>query len=541
MKHLIFTTALISLSSPIWADTIAVTAPVTAATLYSQGATLTRHATFNAPAGTHELLITNLPDSVDPSSMRVSLEGATLGAITLRNARTLPNVVEDSPELTAAKAARDAARDALRTTEDAKADALLAAEAAKARLAYLASLKAPTDAAPSPETLLATLTLISEQTLATQKDIASIERDARRFEQEIEDRTEDLQKAQQVVAALTPSLGDNVMLAIAISTSEATTGTLTLNHLIEDATWEPTYDVQLTTGDTPMLALKRGAFIGQSSGEDWRDVAITLSTSRPDAQTEPQALWPTLRRIAPKQEPLAYATDSRALKSAAAMAEPVLMEEFAGTIDFGDGINASYSYATPVTLTSDTEALRIELGTLNLTPTLYAHANPLYDDTAFMVAETTNISEEIILPSEYSNFYLNGTFIGQQGMPLIAQGDTAEFSFGTINGLRLSDVVNTRVTGDTGVITTRNEQSETRTLTVENLTGRDWDLRMIGRVPYSEQEDLVVSYTADIPPEEENYQDQRGILMWRHALKAEKSFSVRLSHTLQWPSDMELH
>ncbi|MDA5557304.1 DUF4139 domain-containing protein [Shimia sp. MMG029] len=540
MKHALLAATLLPFASPLSADIIPINAPVTAATLYSEGATVTRTVPFTAPEGAHELLITNLPENLDPTSVRVALDGATLGAITVRNNRTFPLDLPDSPALTVAKAARDVARDALRAVEDSKADALLTANAAKARLAFLATLKAPTETAASAETLLATLTLINEQTLAIQKEIATIERDTRRFEQTLKGRQQDLQDAQKLVDALTPTLNENAMLSISITTQEATTGALTLTHLTDDAGWEPVYDLHLTTGDTPTLTLKRGAFIGQYTGEDWRDVAVTLSTSRPDAQTQPQTLWPNLRRILPQQEQLAYATDSRALKSAPApMAEMAIMADTAA-VDFGDGVNATYNYNTPVDLTSDADVLRIALDTLALTPTVYAHANPLYDETAFLMADVTNASEEIILPSENSSFYLNGTFIGASQMPLLAQGDKTDLSFGPINGLRLTETLVQRNTGDSGVITTRNDQTEERILTAENLTGQTWDLRLFGRVPYSEQEDLQITWQAAPAPTSEDVHGARGILMWERPLAAKETFTVTLSHELKWPTDMIL-
>ncbi len=540
MKNAILTAALLPLATPLWADVIALNAPVTAATLYSRGATVTRSVPFSAPAGAHELLITNLPASLDPRSVRVALDGATLGAVTLRNDRTLPTDLTDSPELAAAKEARDAAQSALRATEDAKADVLMHAEAARARLAYLATLTAPTDTAATPETLTATLTLIGEQTLATNQELAAIERDARRFEQELKERKKDLIEAQKVVDALAPSLNENAMLAISITTQEATTGTLVLTHLSEEASWEPVYDLHLTTGDSPALALKRGAFIGQYTGEDWQDVAVTLSTSRPDAQTAPQQLWADLRRIFPEAEFGSYAAEPRMLKGAAAPAAEMAIMADVAQVDFGDGINATYSYSTPVDLTSEADALRIALDTLDLTPTVYAHANPLFDETAFLMAEITNEFEEIILPSDNSSFYLNGTFIGAGQMPLVAQGDKTELPFGPINGLRLTETLVERNTGDSGVITTRNDQTEERIFTAENLTGLDWDLRLFGRVPYSEQEDLQITWQAAPRPTTEDVDGDRGILMWERPLAAGDTFTVTLSHELTWPTDMIL-
>ncbi|MCP4826358.1 MAG: mucoidy inhibitor MuiA family protein [Shimia sp.] len=543
MKHVIFATALFPLATPLLADDIRLNAPVTAATLYSEGATLTRTVPFSAPAGTHELLITNLPESLDPMSVRVALNGAKLGAVTVRHERVYPNQQADSPELTAAKAALDDAETALRTAEDNRTDILMKAEAAKARLAYLSTLQGPTDTAASPETITATLTLIGQETLAARQEIATAERQARVSIKILKDLQEAYSDARQLVDALTPSESDNAMLAISISADAATEGTLTLTHLTQRARWVPAYDVHLNNTDTPQLSIERGAFVSQYTDEDWTDVAVTLSTSRPDAQSDPSGLFPWRRHIEEKQQLMQKPASGRFAEldmSAAAPQMELAVVEDAAMYSFGDGINATYVYPTPVSVSSASDALHLALGTLDLTPETYAFANPMRDETAFLMAEATNDSGELILPSFEANFFLNGTYIGQQEMPLIAEGDDIDFSFGPINGLRLSDKVTNKITGDKGVLTSRNEQSETRVLTAENLTGRTWELRLLGRVPYSEQEDLVITHQATLTPTETNYEDQRGILMWGHSLTAGERFEIELSHKIQWPSEMIL-
>jgi len=543
MKHVIFATALFPLATPLLADDIRLNAPVTAATLYSEGATLTRAVPFSVPAGTHDLLITNLPESLDPMSVRVALNGAKLGAVTVRHERVYPNQQADSPELAAAKAALDDAETALRTAEDDRTDILMKAEAAKARLAYLSTLQGPTDTAASPETLTATLTLIGQETLAARQEIATAERQARASIKILKDLQEAYSDARQLVDALTPSESDNAMLAISVSADAATEGTLTLTHLTQLARWVPAYDVHLKNTDTPQLSIERGAFVSQYTDEDWTDVAVTLSTSRPDAQSDPSGLFPWRRHIEEKQQLMQKPVSGRFAEldmSAAAPQMELAVVEDAAMYSFGDGINATYVYPTPVSVSSASDALHLALGTLDLTPETYAFANPMRDETAFLMAEATNDSGELILPSFEANFFLNGTYIGQQEMPLIAEGDDIDFSFGPINGLRLSDKVTNKITGDKGVLTSRNEQSETRVLTAENLTGRTWDLRLLGRVPYSEQEDLMITHQASLTPTQTNYEDQRGILMWDHSLAAGERFEIELSHKIQWPSEMIL-
>jgi uncharacterized protein (TIGR02231 family) len=220
------------------------------------------------------------------------------------------------------------------------------------------------------------------------------------------------------------------------------------------------------------------------------------------------------------------------------MEAPIIVEETATAgRDFDDGINATFVYDQPVTLASDIEGMRIALGALTFTPDVYAQANPRSDSTAFLMAELSNNGAELLLPSEEVTYYLNGQFIGAGHLPLIAQGDTHELAFGPINGLQLTHTVLDRISGDTGVITSRNQRSETNVVTAENFTDQTWDLRLFDRVPYSEQEDLVITHQTTPRSDHTDYKDQRGILVWETELLPDQSFEATIKHEVKWPTD----
>ena len=92
---LLATTAL-----PAFADTIAATSRITAVTVYPDGAKLTREVTFTAPAaGSHELLVTDLPYDSDPGLIRLApSEGLQVGAFALRADRLPPREDPLTPE-----------------------------------------------------------------------------------------------------------------------------------------------------------------------------------------------------------------------------------------------------------------------------------------------------------------------------------------------------------------------------------------------------------------------------------------------------------
>ncbi len=70
-------------------------------------------------------------------------------------------------------------------------------------------------------------------------------------------------------------------------------GTIVLeaSYLISQAGWSPSYDIRVSSADT-VVELTYSAFVRQSTGEDWKDVHLTLSTSQPSLGGAPPELPP---------------------------------------------------------------------------------------------------------------------------------------------------------------------------------------------------------------------------------------------------------
>jgi hypothetical protein len=92
-----------------------------------------------------------------------------------------------------------------------------------------------------------------------------------------------------------------------------------------------------------------------------------------------------------------------------------------------------------------------------------------------------------------------------------------------------------RSEGDRGVFSSTNELTEEAVITVENLTGQDWDILLRDAVPYSEQDDLEVTVSASPAATRTNPDGQRGILEWDLNVPAGDKQEISLDYTLTWP------
>lgn len=528
------------LALPAVADTLPVTSRITAVTVYPYGAEVTREVDFSAPAGRHELLITDLPAATEPNLIRLRAPADTgLGAYALRTDRLPPR--DDA--LTPAQETALAEVERMQVSvEGAQAiiDGIQAqAAAADAQVTFLGAVKAE-GAALTPEALTALAQTIGRETLAAREAALTARAGLPAAQKALEEAQKDLDNALAAQAALDQPGVDYVALSVAVTLPSEEARTLTVTHFVADASWEPIYDMMLTRNGGDNLTIARGVLVSQSSGEDWSGVTLTLSTAQPSEQSEPSQLFPELRRITEPQPEGGEAY--RAQDMAVGAAAPVMEAEATGTETAQATLQGDvvvYHYPAAVDVASGVEDLRLALDEIVVTPEVEARAIPRYDHTAFVLARFTNGSGEILLPGQ-AFLMREGTLVGATWITSIAPGAEAEVAFGAIEGLQLTRDMPTRAEGDRGILSTSTQREEIAVLKVKNLTDEVWPVRLLDLVPYSEQEDLEVAFTADPQPTETDVDAQRGILAWEFDLAPAEERVVTLTHTLRWPEGMEL-
>ena len=212
--------------------------------------------------------------------------------------------------------------------------------------------------------------------------------------------------------------------------------------------------------------------------------------------------------------------------------EPVAAAEVATMAYQGDTV--VYHYPTPVDLASGVENLRLGLDKLSLAAKVIAQAVPRYDATAFVVANLTNDTTEILLPGQ-AYLYRDGALTGMAQLAVLSPGDNVDLGFGAIDGIRLTRDMPERAEGDRGIISTSTQIEEKAVLEVENLTSEVWPVRVVDLVPYSEQEELEISYSADPAVSETDVDGKRGVLAWDFDLGPGEKKAITLESLISWP------
>ena len=547
MRSLLWATALCTLPVAALAEDFQAAAPVTAATVYPQGATVTRTVRAQVPAGSHRILFpvrqgmqTYGPPRILPSG------GVALGATQLLTGYVTDAEAVYSPAQQAALERVESLEDQVTAKADEIARAQVALDGANARLAFLASVKGEALDAIDPEALRTAAGLIGSETAAAQLEKQQTTEALRVLSEEMDELKVQLAQARADLARLTPPEGPVDMMAVSLELDAAQEVVLEVVYLNGNAAWRPDYDLRLTRGEQASVQIDRKAVVQQYTGEIWDGIELELSTADPFAGIVPTEPYPNQAMIdnnAYKRSVsggASYDTASAA-REAEVMEEPMM--EATSPIVAGlkvEGLPVSYDYPRKVTLAPDSgEGLQLALDTVTLEAEEKIIAAPRFDATAFLLAELRNTLPEPILPGQAS-VYRDGVFIGRNYVPLIPAGAEEKLSFGPLEAVRLEWKLLNNDTGDRGIVSRSDTREQAMEFTVENLSDEPVELTALYALPYSEQEDLEVDVTARPAPRREDWEKKRGVGEWDMALAPGEKKLVRIDVTLDWPSGGEL-
>ncbi|WP_424979626.1 DUF4139 domain-containing protein [Leisingera sp. S232] len=531
------------------ADTIPVSSTVSKVTLYPGLADVTRTAAVTLPEGRHRLILQNVPKTALLETLQVDISGARRVATLLREDDAPPRNADD-PEVEAAEARLREVEARIAAVRDEAARARSGVRAAEASITFLQQLGSNEGLAKADASALSAIArMISEEAAGASQAAVAAEAEARRIELQLEGLAEELSKAQAALAALTLEDDDRLYIAVDIEAEQAGEGAVKVSYYTAGAGnigWQPSYEMHLSTGTEEQVILKRAVMLAQDTGENWQDVALTLSTAVPGGQGSPSVLYPWLRRLEEPALPRALKSMGRDVAEMSALAEPVAAAPMSAQeaqsgwgADLG-GAAATYQFGLPVSVASGADLLRLEMDSLTAEAKLQAVAVPSRDETAYRVATFTNTFGEPLLASDEVPRFVDGKLVALERFTGLAPGAEMDAGFGPIKGLRLRRDVLGQSEGEQGLISRSNAQMQKVEIEVENLTGRNWPLRLLDRVPYSQQDDLEIAWRAKPRPSQENVEKQRGILAWDMELGAGESRTIQLETTLNWPDGMVL-
>jgi uncharacterized protein (TIGR02231 family) len=520
---------------PAWAADLDANSAVDAVTVYPDGASVTRVIALDLAAGDTTLVAKDFPLTLDPASLRVEGDaGAKLaiGAIDARPPRTAPPV--DLSEL-------DKRIEALKD-ERANLEGAIAAATARRKFAERFAEASPAgigekgEARPLAE-WRAAFAAVSEEVASADAAIRDAERKQRDIDREIARLESD--------RAIKPP--SKLEVRIDLAAAAATKATLRVTYAVRNARWTPLYDARLDTGAKdrkPALELVRRAEITQSTGEDWSNVALGVSTVRLARGGSAPDLNSLIVQYPQPPRPLPAGAASEVSKLRSMPAPEQQRDSFAkraeeqqATAEIGS-FQATFRIPGRVSLSASEGAKSLRISTAAIAPDLVIRSAPVLDPTAFLEASFVQSEDEPLLPGQVA-IYRDGAFVGRGKMAAASKDETVRLGFGADDKVKIERSVIKRNEGSAGLIVATLKTDE-RAFKTSVRNGHDFPIKVAieDQLPVSENEDIVVeTLPSTTPPTTTNVHDKRGVLEWAFEAKPGEVKDITFAWRVRWPKD----
>lgn len=516
------------------------TSQITAVAVYNDRARVTRTGAASLEPGKHKLKLPELPQALDPASVRVAARGTParlLGVDVGREfyvetpqerVRQLEREIEERRDETEALDARVT----LLKEQRGSIQGLMGATDIFARGLAFGKI--------SSDRHLELVDRLGDQAETIDRTLLNISVDRRDLEREV-------RKLERELAQLRGSRGrQRYNATIEVDVLEEGELTVELTYVVANAAWVPLYDLRLVEDQLEVGYL---AQVTQRTGEDWENVTLTLSTARPAlAETVPELdpwfVQPFARRPPPvPQMKLASARRSMKMEEAEptsglaseAALEPVEAEVATAEVET-TGTSVTYRVPDAVSVPADGTAQKVQVALVALPPEVDYVSAPKLVEAAYRRARIANDSDYTLLAGK-ANLFDGEEFIGTTRLELTAPQGEFELTLGVDDRVKVERELKRRDV-DRRLIGNQRRYQIGYEIEVENQRAEEIEIELHDQIPVSRHEDIKVRLESAQPKPEEEI--EMGLLRWELHLPPGEKQTVRFDFLVEHPRDMKV-
>lgn len=540
-------------------------APIKEVTVYADRALVTHAGSLQLSAGEHEIRVNNLPSFLR-ESLRASGEGPEGTRILDVDISTTFYSRPPESELAALQATCDLLQqriDLLQARREALTD----------RRQWLRALgehsrefaKGLASGQMKAQDCADFFTFTANQALQNAENEQDLDIQQKQIQNEL--------AAKQRELAAKQGYGRTDRLAAVVMVEMATEGefTLELSYLVTQASWHPQYDVRVSLDEDGNQGEVEVTYIGlvqQSTGEDWQQVSLALSTARPSQAAVLPELEPHYLQVYTlPPPPIAYATPApaaprRHVRSATsqnapsvgpvggvdidmfmALAEeaqppPPVQAQVATAITEQSGTAYVFKIARSVDIPSDNSPHKTTIARDNLPCEFDYVTAPTLDPSAHLRAHITNTTERVLLPGS-SSIFLSGEYVGTTQIKMTAPREKFTIFLGIDDALKIKREQTER-TVEKGALLQGDLRRITYAyrITIHNYAAFPRTIVLRDRFPVPQHERIKVkNYNIQPQPTERTKQE---LLTWRFTLPADGEYRLDYRYTIEHPQDIQV-
>lgn len=517
------------------------------AVVYPDQVRLIRAGKTSLEKGLHILEIANLPLEMRTESLRVSARGSADAR--LRGVQTKRTFFTETPaeKIQQLETQMEAKKDELQAVEN-------QTELVRQSRSNLNSLAGRTDtfalAIASGEMSVVSYRQLYEDLRSQMENLDSEMLKLGGQKRELERQVEKLKNELKELSSARPRKRHSAQ--IEIDVLEAGELIFELLYVVNGAGWEPLYDLRLIEGDSQTaLELTYLAEISQSTGEEWKDLSLKLSTARPALTSTLPELDPWYIRPYTPPVPMPRVAAPAMMRSVSdkAAATPPSGETVAANNEVAfaaaeyedakiETSSAALSYNVPGTFTipCDGQPHKVSIALINLNPKMDYVCAPRLMEAVYRRAKIPNDSPYTLLAGA-GNLFAGDEFIGATPLEFTAPHGEIELYFGVEDRIKVEREIKRREVEKT-LIGGKRRWHFGYEINLENLLDHVAHLTIHDQLPVAGHEEIKVRLeSADPKP---GQQSEINLLDWNLELAAGEKRAIRFDFVVEYPVSMEV-
>ncbi len=337
---------------------------------------------------------------------------------------------------------------------------------------------------------------------------------------------------------------------VTLSANEAATGKINFSYLVASAGWTPLYDIR-SDSQTGKISLTYKAQVFQSSGMDWDNVKLNISTNNPFVnKTKPELNPWYIDYFARKEKlelnevairgarniPQAAFNQGYFLNDKEVVEDEPAMEANQFTTVVHQLIAAEFKIDLPYSIKSNNEKNLVLIKTSELNTTFKYYAVPKVDPGVYLVAQMTKLDELQLVPAS-ANIFFDGSYIGETYIDPTSMDDTLNLSLGKDPNIVVKRTLLKQKSKDK-IIQDKRERIFAYQFEIQNNKSSVIQVIIQDQLPMTTNADITIEVT-----EKGNAREipGNGILEWEYKLKAGENRKWEFGYKVKHPKDQQIN
>ena len=335
-------------------------------------------------------------------------------------------------------------------------------------------------------------------------------------------------------------------LIVQIMAQKAEEAKFDISYYAPNAGWTPSYEMRVKSVDNS-FKLGYKALIFQSTGLDWKQIPLTLSTSNPNQTNATPLLqaWYLQQYVPQLYGNIQTAKRQALMNSVQTLNEVVVTGYNSKEFNINDEkskdvsnylkVNESQLYTSfdidlPYDIPSDGTGYSVNIKEEDIKATYKHYAVPKLDKDAFLMAEISDWENLDLLPGQ-ANIIMDGKYIGKSFIDPNSTLDTLNINLGrdkrvSIKRVTIKNTEKVKIKGD------NKTESFSYEIVVKNNKKQPINLLLKDQFPLSNDKEIEVALVND---GEAEINTEIGVLNWKLNIPAGESKSKQFSYTVKYP------